>query len=90
MRKKLQAALGNLIETELIPKQGFHFDQEWYTPKEIGEILKVSSVSVARLFRDQAGVIDVAVSHESNKHNREHLRIPAETLQRFLRSRNVA
>jgi hypothetical protein len=65
----------------------FKFEQEWYTPKQVGEVLKKSSVSVARMFRGQDGVIDVAVDHEAKKHNREHLRISADALERWIRSR---
>ena len=65
----------------------FKFEQPWYTPKEVGEIIKKSPVSVAKIFRGQEGVFDAAVGHGSDNHNREHLRISAEALERWIRSR---
>lgn len=65
----------------------FKFEQQFYTPKQIGAIINKSSMSVSRIFRGQAGVFDVAVDHGSGKHNREHLRISADALERWIRSR---
>jgi hypothetical protein len=63
------------------------FDKKWYTPKEVGEIIGKSAVSVSRLFKGKDGVIDVATVHKPDAHNRAHLRISAEALQRFLNER---
>jgi hypothetical protein len=65
------------------------FEGEWYTPKEVGAILKVSPVTVARIFHGRQGVIDVATEHSPTTHNRQHLRISAEALQRWLNERGT-
>jgi hypothetical protein len=63
------------------------FEQEWYTPKEVGAIIKKSEVSVVKMFENSDGVFDAACGHENGKHHRRHLRISAAALERFLRER---
>ena len=41
------------------------------------------------IFEGQPGVIDVSVDHVARKHNREHLRISAEALERWLNTRQT-
>jgi hypothetical protein len=63
------------------------FDKKWYTPKEVGEIIGKSAVSVSRLFKGKDGAIDIATEHRPDANNRAHLRISADALQRFINER---
>ncbi len=65
-------------------------EQEWYTLKEVGLLLKMTPVTVARHFPIGPGVIDVA--HRSRtpgcrykKPTRRHIRISADALERWMR-----
>jgi len=63
------------------------FEQDWYTTKDVARIIKKSAVSVVKMFKDRPGVWDAATEHKVGTHNRMHLRIPAYTLEQFLRER---
>lgn len=65
-------------------------EQEWYTLKEVGLLLKMTPVTVARHFPVGPGVIDVATGPEHanaryKKPTRRHLRISADALERWMR-----
>jgi hypothetical protein len=68
------------------------FEQKWYTLKEVGALLKMTPVTVAKHFRSEYGVLDVTNKPERpnaryKKHTRSHLRISADTLERWMRER---
>jgi hypothetical protein len=68
------------------------FDQAWYTLKEVGVLLKMTPVTVAKHFPVGPGVLDVASGPDNpkaryKKPTRRHLRISADTLERWMRER---
>jgi hypothetical protein len=68
------------------------FDQDWYTSKEVAAILRITSVTATKLFRGQPGVIDISAEKAQTRertHTRQHLRIPREALERFIRERST-
>jgi hypothetical protein len=57
---------------------------EFLTPAEVGSILKVSTDTVMRKFSKVAGVIDLGSPEGKFKRQYRTLRIPHETLERFI------
>jgi hypothetical protein len=57
---------------------------EYLTPQEVADILKVSHDTVVRKFQSQSGVIDLGSRETRFKRRYRVLRIPRETLERFI------
>jgi hypothetical protein len=57
---------------------------EYLTPQEVAAILKVSPRQVIRNFQSQPGVIDLGNRETRFKRRYRVLRIPRETLERFI------
>jgi len=63
---------------------------EFYTPREVAEILKVSTDTVLRKFSTVPGVIDLGSPENKSKRQYRTLRIPREVLERFIVENRVA
>jgi hypothetical protein len=63
---------------------------EFYTPREVAEILKVSTDTVLRKFSTVPGVIDLGVPENGRKRQYRTLRIPHEVLERVIVESRVA
>lgn len=57
---------------------------KFYTPREVAEILKVSTDTVLRKFSAVPGVIDLGNPEDRKKRQYRTLRIPHEALERFI------
>jgi len=57
---------------------------EFFTPREVAEILKVSTDTVLRKFSTVPGVIDLGNAESRKKRQYRTLRIPREVLERFI------
>ena len=62
----------------------------FYTPREVAEILKVSTDTVLRKFTTMPGVIDLGSPEDRSKRQYRTLRIPREVLERFIFESRVA
>jgi hypothetical protein len=62
----------------------------FYTPREVAEILKVSTDTVMRKFSTVPGVIDLGTPESRRKRQYRTLRIPHEVLERFIVESRVA
>lgn len=62
----------------------------FYTPKEVAEMLKVSTDTVLRKFSTVSGVIDLGSPENRKKRQYRTLRIPREVLERFIVENRVA
>lgn len=63
---------------------------QFYTPAEVADILKVSTDTVMRKFSGYGGVIDIGAAERGRKRRYRTLRIPKESLERFLVESRVA
>ena len=64
-------------------------EQEFFTVGEIAKLLKVSPDTIARLFKNEPGVIDLGSPEARHKRRYRVLRIPAPVLNRFLHKKQV-
>jgi hypothetical protein len=64
--------------------------EEYLTPAEVAEILKVSLNTVIRRFENIAGVIDLGAEEKMHKRRYRMLRIPRSVLNRFIAENHVA
>ena len=64
--------------------------EEYLTPAEVAEILKVSLNTVIRRFENVAGVIDLGSEEKMHKRRYRTLRIPRSVLNRFIAENRVA
>ena len=62
---------------------------EYLTVEQVATILNVSTNSVGRKFCDAEGVIDLGTPERLHKRRRRILRIPRQTLERFIVERQV-
>lgn len=62
----------------------------FYTPREVAEILKVSTDTVLRKFSTVPGVIDLGSPEDRRKRQYRTLRIPREALERLIADSRVA
>ena len=62
----------------------------FYTPAEVADILKVSTDTVMRKFSGYSGVIDIGTAERGRKRRYRTLRIPKESLERFVVESRVA
>jgi hypothetical protein len=62
----------------------------FYTPREVAEILKVSTDTVLRKFSTVPGVIDLGSPENMKKRQYRTLRISHEALERFIVENRVA
>ena len=63
---------------------------QFYTPKEVSEILKTSTDTIMRKFSDYPGVIDIGTAESGHRRRYRTLRIPKEVLERFVVESRVA
>ncbi len=63
---------------------------QFYTPKDVAEILKTSTDTVMRKFAGYPGVIDIGSAESGHKRRYRTLRIPKEALERFIVESRVA
>lgn len=63
---------------------------QFYTPAEVANMLKVSTDTIMRKFSGYAGVIDIGTAERGRKRRYRTLRIPKESLERFLVESRVA
>ena len=64
-------------------------NSEFLTPYEVAAILKVSTDTVIRRFQRYPGVIDLGSNESRFKRRYRVLRIPRETLNRFIMESRV-
>jgi Helix-turn-helix domain len=64
--------------------------EEYLTPAEVAEILKVSLNTVIRRFENVPGVIDLGSTENMHKRRYRTLRIPRSVLNRFVAENRVA
>jgi hypothetical protein len=64
-------------------------DTKFLTIQQVADILRLSPESVAKLFTNAHGVVDLSFGGTSNRRYRV-LRIPVTALERFLQERKIA
>jgi Helix-turn-helix domain len=64
--------------------------EEYLTPAEVAEILKVSLNTVIRRFENVPGVIDLGSTEKMHRRRYRTLRIPRSVLNRFVAENRVA
>jgi transcriptional regulator GlxA family with amidase domain len=77
----LSAPISGVVESMRAAAEQPH---SFYTPREVAEILKVSTDTVLRKFSTVPGVIDLGSPENNRKRQYRTLRIPYEVLERFI------
>ena len=58
--------------------------EEWFTPQEMGKLLKMDPQTVVRQFKGLPGVIEFGSSESLHRRKRKFLRISKSALERYL------
>jgi hypothetical protein len=65
-------------------KDAAGIDVEWFTPQEVGKLLKMDPQTVVRQFKGLPGVFEYGAEERLHKRRRKFMRISKPALERYL------